>query len=44
VRPDKEQNRPGAPNDTAPSKKPPSKRQPPKPRRGEQSDTTKGKP
>jgi uncharacterized protein DUF6600/FecR-like protein len=44
VRPDKDKNRPGAPNDTTSSKKPPSKRQPPKPRRGEQSDTTKGKP
>jgi hypothetical protein len=44
VRPDKDKNRPGAPNDTASSKKPPPKRQPPKPRRGQQSDTTKGKP
>ena len=33
-----------APPDTASSRKPPSKRQPPKPRRGEQSDTTQGKP
>jgi hypothetical protein len=41
VRPDKDKNRP---NDTASSKKPPPKRQPPKPRRGDQSDTTKGKP
>jgi hypothetical protein len=44
VRPDKDKNRPGAPNDTASSKKPPPKRQPPKPRRGDQSDSTKGKP
>jgi hypothetical protein len=41
VRSDKDKNRP---NDTASSKKPPPKRQPPKPRRGDQSDTTKGKP
>jgi len=44
VRPDRDKDRPGAPNDTASSKKPPSKRQPPKPRHGEQGDSTKGKP
>jgi len=42
VRPDQDKNRPGSTNNAAPADKQPSKRQPPKPRRGEQGDTTKG--